>query len=67
MAVEQRFLPDFSGGEIALRSSLEAAENQWLLLEGFVLDSNRRLRTQWEGATWVVNVESGSDEDSSSS
>lgn len=57
MAVEQRVLPDFSGGEIALRSSTEAAENQWLLLDGFVLDNNRRLRSQWAGATWVVSVE----------
>lgn len=56
MAIEERFLSDFSGGEIALRSSVEAAENQWLLLEGFVLDSNRRLRAQWPGATWVVSV-----------
>lgn len=56
MAIEQRLLADFSGGEIALRSSVEAAENQWLLLEGFVLDNNRRLRAQWAGATWVVNV-----------
>lgn len=56
MAVEQKFLPDFSGGEIALKSSVEAAENQWLLLEGFVLDSNRRLRAQWPGATWVVSL-----------
>jgi hypothetical protein len=67
MAVEQRVLADFSGGEIALKSSVEAAENQWLLLEGFVLDNNRRLRSQWEGATWIVNVKEGSDEDSSSS
>jgi hypothetical protein len=57
MAIEQKFLADFSGGEIALRSSVEAKENQWLLLKGFVLDSNRRLRSQWAGATWVVNVE----------
>jgi hypothetical protein len=56
MAVEQRFLSDFSGGEIALKSSVEARENQWLLLEGFVLDNNRRLRSQWAGATWTVSV-----------
>ena len=59
MAIEQRVLADFSGGEIALRSSVEAKENQWLLLEGFVLDVNRRLRAQWAGATWVVNIEEG--------
>lgn len=57
MPVEQTFLSDFSGGEIALKSSVEAQQNQWLLLEGFVLDNNRRLRAQWAGATWVVNVE----------
>jgi len=56
MAIEQRVLADFSAGEIALKSSVEAAENQWLLLDGFVLDNNRRLRTQWPGATWVVSV-----------
>lgn len=56
MAIEQKFLPDFSGGEIALKASTEAAENQWLLLEGFVLDNNRRLRAQWPGATWVVSL-----------
>ena len=56
MAIEQRVLADFSGGEIALKSSIEAAENQWLLLEGFVLDSNRILRAQWAGATWVVSL-----------
>lgn len=56
MAIEQKFLPDFSGGEISLKASTEAAENQWLLLEGFVLDNNRRLRAQWPGATWVVSL-----------
>jgi len=56
MAIEQRVLSDFSGGEIALKSSVEAAENQWLLLEGFVLDNNRRLRAQWPGATWTVSL-----------
>jgi hypothetical protein len=66
MAIEQIVLADFSGGEVALRSSVEAKENQWLLLEGFVLDNNRRLRAQWPGATWVVELEEGSDEDSGS-
>jgi hypothetical protein len=56
MAIEQRVLADFANGEIALKSSLEAKEDQWLILEGFVLDSNRRLRAQWAGATWVVSV-----------
>ncbi len=60
MAVEQILLSDFSGGEISLKSSLEPSENQWLLLEGFVLDSNRRLRSQWAGATWIVEQEESS-------
>ena len=60
MSIEERFLADFSGGEVALRSSLEADENQWLLLKGFVLDNNKRLRAQWAGATWVVEQEESS-------
>jgi len=55
--IEQSVLDDFSGGEIALKSSVEAQENQWLLLEGFVLDSNKRLRSQWSGVTWRVSHE----------
>jgi hypothetical protein len=47
-------MPDFSGGEIAAISAVEPEENQWLFLSGFVLDSNRRLRSQWAGATWPV-------------
>jgi hypothetical protein len=58
MAIEERVLADFSGGEISLRSSLEPRENQWLLLKGFVLESNRRLRAQWAGATWEIREES---------
>lgn len=54
MAIEERYLADFSGGEISLKSSLEPQENQWLLLKGFVLEKNRRLRAQWSGATWIV-------------
>jgi hypothetical protein len=60
MSIEERFLPDFSGGEISARSSLEPKENQWLLLKGFVLDNNRRLRAQWAGATWIVREEESS-------
>jgi hypothetical protein len=60
MAIEERVLGDFSGGEISLRSSLEPKENQWLLLKGFVLDNNRRLRAQWAGATWVIEQEESS-------
>jgi hypothetical protein len=56
MAVNEIFLGDFSGGEVSLRSSLEPQENQWLLLEGLVLDRNKRLRSQWEGATWEVGA-----------
>lgn len=57
MAVEPRILPDFSGGEISALSSVEPNENQWLLLEGFVLDSNKRLRSQWAGAVWPVEID----------
>ena len=64
MPIEQSFLGDFSRGEIAAISSVEPQQGNWLLLEGFVLDDNRRLRAQWSGATWVVNVEGS--EDSSS-
>ena len=60
MSIEERVLGDFSGGEISLRSSLEPKENQWLRLEGFVLDVNRRLRSQWSGVTWTVEVEESS-------
>jgi hypothetical protein len=57
MAIEEQFLADFSGGEISLKSSVEPQENQWLLLRGFVLDSNKRLRSQWSGVTWSVQQE----------
>jgi hypothetical protein len=60
MAVSERFLADFSGGEISLKSSLEPQENQWLLLKGFVLDNNRRLRSQWAAATWEIKQEESS-------
>ncbi len=60
MSIEERLLADFSGGEISLKSSLEPKENQWLLLKGFVLENNRRLRAQWAGATWVVEQEESS-------
>jgi len=56
MPIEQSFLGDFSGGEISAISSIEPQQGQWLLLEGFVLDDNKRLRTQWPGVTWNVTV-----------
>jgi hypothetical protein len=56
MPIEQSFLGDFSGGEISAISSIEPQEGQWLLLEGFVLDDNKRLRAQWAGMTWNVTV-----------
>lgn len=52
MAVSAELLADFTGGEISAISSVEPAQNQWLLLEGLVLDSNGRLRSQWSGVTW---------------
>jgi hypothetical protein len=58
MSIEPEFYSDFSGGEIFLKSSTEPQPNQWLLLRGFVLDANKRLRSQWAGATWPVEVES---------
>jgi hypothetical protein len=60
MSIEEKFLADFSGGEISIKSSLEPQENQWLALKGFVLDDNRRLRAQWAGATWVIEQEESS-------
>ena len=60
MSIEERFLADFSGGEISARSSLEPQENQWLALVGFVLENNRRLRAQWAGATWRIEQEESS-------
>jgi len=63
MPINEQFLADFRGGEVSAISSAEPQENQWLLLEGFVLDTNGRLRAQWEGASW----ESGNVEDDSSS
>jgi len=68
LAIEQTFLPDFTGGEITAISSIEARENNWLLLEGFVLDKNGRLRSQWAGVTWNAElVADSSSNDSSSS
>jgi hypothetical protein len=57
MPVEARYLADFTGGEIYAISSVEPRENQWLLLEGFVLDQNRRLRSQWAGVSWDVETD----------
>ena len=51
MPIEPSFLADFTGGEIRAISSIEPRENQWLLLEGFILDQNGRLRSQWAGVT----------------
>lgn len=56
MPIQESTLADFSGGEIQSPSSTEPVENQWLLLEGFVLDTNRRLRSQWEGASWAIEL-----------
>lgn len=52
MPVETQYLDDFSGGEVDVISSLEASENQWLLLQGLVFDNARRLRSQWAGSVW---------------
>lgn len=57
MAVVTEFFSDFSGGEVDIISSLEAAENEWLTLRGFVYDNSRRLRTQWAFAEWDAAVQ----------
>lgn len=57
MVVEASFLADFTGGEVRAISSMEPEENQWLLLEGLVLDQNGRLRAQWAGVTWDTGDE----------
>ena len=56
MAVEVELLANFTGGEISIVSSTEPKENDWLLLSGFVLDENGRLRAQWEGASWDIET-----------
>jgi len=57
MPVVTDYLDDFSGGEIDNISSLEFEENQWLDLKGFVFDNERRLRSQWYGGEWSVELE----------
>lgn len=64
MPVVTDYLDDFSGGEADAISSLEYTENQWLSLTGFVFDNQRRLRSQWRGGEWSVEL---GDEDSGSS
>lgn len=59
MPISQNIYADFTGGEVTAISSVEPAENEWLLLEGFVLDDNGRLRAQWAGVSWDTE-ESGS-------
>jgi hypothetical protein len=66
MAIEPKIYGDFSGGEVTAISSLEPQENQWLLLAGFVLDRNKRLRSQWEAVSWEVESEESSSNEESS-
>lgn len=54
MPIEANFLDKFTGGEIFAISSVEPAQNQWLLLEGLILDQNGRLRAQWPGTSWFI-------------
>ena len=56
MPVETQYLADFTGGEQDAISSLEYDENQWMMLRGFVFDNNNRLRAQWAGAEWDVQL-----------
>lgn len=60
MAVEVELLANFTGGEISIVASTEPQENDWLLLKGFVLDENGRLRAQWAGASWDIDLTEGS-------
>lgn len=57
MAVVTEYYDDFSGGEIDAVSSMEFAANNWRSLRGFVFDNQRRLRSQWAGAEWDVQLE----------
>lgn len=57
MAVEVTLLADFTGGEINAISAVEPRDGEWLLLEGLVLDSNGRLRSQWPGVSWFIQSE----------
>ena len=56
MPVETAYIADFTGGEQDAISSLEFEENQWMSLLGFVFDNNSRLRSQWAGAEWDVQL-----------
>ena len=56
MPVETEYIADFTGGEQDAISSLEFEENQWMSLLGFVFDNNSRLRSQWAGAEWDVQL-----------
>lgn len=56
MPIEETLFADFSGGEISIISSVEPEKEDWLLLEGFVLDENTRLRAQWAGASWNIET-----------
>ena len=47
MAIEEARLSDFSGGIRSQQAANETVDTQWLDLTGFVLDNERRLRTQW--------------------
>jgi hypothetical protein len=60
MPVVTDYLDDFSGGEIDAISSLEFNPNQWLDLKGFVFDNQNRLRSQWYGGEWSVELDESS-------
>jgi hypothetical protein len=55
MAIVTEYLADFTGGEVDVISSLEADQQQWLKLLGFVFDNERRIRSQWSGAEWEAS------------
>lgn len=58
MPVVTEYYEDFSGGERDNISSLEFGESDWMDLRGFVFDNSRRLRSQWRGGEWSVELES---------
>jgi hypothetical protein len=56
MPIERLYIDDFSGGEVDSISSLEFEENQFSKLFGVVYDRDKRLRTQWSGIEWLVEL-----------
>lgn len=47
MAIEQVVLDDFTGGFVPRLAASDFSDRQWAKLEGFVLEGEARVRTQW--------------------